>query len=154
MPRGGHNRKSNSLHVVEGTYRKDRHGAKVEPKPRPVAPSMPRWLDREGRKQWRSLAPELAKVGLLTVLDGPAFAIYCCLWSDFRRLSEVIDREGMVVEGRRGPVKHPLLPALHHAMDGVLTFSREFGLTPASRSRLSVAEPIDDDSDFEKWLGK
>ncbi len=152
MPRGGHNRKSTSLHVVSGTYRADRHGDKKGPKPQPVRPSCPRWLDKEAKNEWRRLSPELERLGLLTALDRAAFAIYCTCWADFKMFSEIIRREGAVVEGHRGVLrKHPLLPALHWAMDAVRVWSQEFGLTPLSRSRLSVMVPAEEESEA-KWL--
>lgn len=151
--RGGQNKKPKSLHVVEGTYRADRHKVRNQPRPRPVAPSCPRWLDKEAKKEWLRVASELEKVGLLTHLDRAALAIYCCVWSNFRTYSEIIRREGTVIEGHRGvPRKHPLLPALHRAADGVRVWSQEFGMTPSSRTRLSVTVPAEEDREFDKWL--
>ena len=155
MPRGGQNKKPKTLHVLEGNYRADRHEGKNQPRPRPAAPVAPSWLDAEAKAEWKRLAPELEKLGLLTVLDRAAFAVYCCIWSDFKMLSEIIEREGAVIEGHRGvPRKHPLLPALHQAMDGVRVWAQEFGMTPLSRTRLQVTVPPEEESDFEKWLDR
>ena len=68
------------------------------------------------------------------------------------QFSEIIDREGAVILGHRGvPRKHPLLPALHQAMDGVRVWAQEFAMTPLSRSRMNLpTEPLSDD--FQAWL--
>ena len=151
--RGGSNRKSKQLHVLSGSYRADRHDGKGQPKPRPVAPAAPpSWLDKEAKAEWRRVGPELEKLGLLTALDRAAFAIYCTCWSDFRCYSEIVEREGAVIEGHRGVLrKHPLLPALHQAADAVRVWAQEFAMTPLSRSRINLpTEPLSDD--FQKWL--
>ncbi len=84
--------------------------------------------------------------------SSEAAAIYCTCWSDFMTFSEIIRREGALIEGHRGVArKHPLLPALHWAMDAVRTWSQEFGLTPLSRTRLSVTVPAEEESE-PKWL--
>lgn len=149
--KGGHNRKPVSLHSLEGTGRPSRQNGNT-PRPRPTAPTCPSWLDKEAKAEWGRVGPELERLGLLTVLDRAAFAIYCTCWSDFMTFSEIIRREGAVIEGHRGLArKHPLLPALHWAMDAVRTWSQEFGLTPLSRTRLSVTVPAEEESE-PKWL--
>src|SRR2546421_647039 len=82
MPKGGHNAKPTGLKVLEGTYRRDR--AKREPKPLPVAPACPSWLDATGRAKWRELKPQLDRLGLLTEIDGDALAAYCSAWSRYQ----------------------------------------------------------------------
>ena len=148
--KGGHNRKPAALHVLEGTGRPSRQNGNT-PRPRPTAPTCPSWLDKEAKAEWARVAPELERLGLLTVLDRAAFSAYCQSWADFRHLSEIIDAEGAVIEGRRGaPRKHPLLPALHWAMAAVRTWSQEFGLTPLSRSRMSVGNVEEEEE--PSWL--
>jgi len=45
-----------------------------EPKPLQIAPECPDWLLDEAKKEWKRLAPELERLGLLTILDMAAFA--------------------------------------------------------------------------------
>lgn len=140
MTSGGHNRKSKSLRILEGSHRSGRRNGD-QPRPRPTAPKCPDWLAPEAKDEWARLAPELERLGFLTVLDRGALAAYCQSWAEFRQITEIIDREGMVIPGHRGiDRKHPLLPALHQAMEGVRGWSQEFGMTPLSRSRMSVGE--------------
>lgn len=146
MSRGGHNRKPTSLKLVQGTARPSRR--RNEPKPRLTAPPCPSWLSREARGEWRRLAPELERLGLLTVLDAVAFASLCESWASWRRCEEIIEHEGAVVPGHRGVMrKHPLLSAANAYQQAVRAFCAEFGLTPASRQRLDVVAEVEDDGE-------
>ena len=48
-----------------------------EPKPEKKAPSCPKWLDKEARKEWHRLAKKMEAIGILTEVDMAAFAAYC-----------------------------------------------------------------------------
>jgi phage terminase small subunit len=54
-----------------------RKANKTEAKPRPVPPPAPTYLAKNARRVWDRLEPELDRLGLLTVVDGDAFAAYC-----------------------------------------------------------------------------
>ena len=75
---------------------------KGEPEPgglSSVAP--PSHLSRDARAEWRRLAPELIRLGLLTVNDLAAFAAYCSAWSDFVAADRALERDGLVVQGKK-----------------------------------------------------
>lgn len=149
MPSGGQNAKPIALHQLRGTYRKDRHGKNI-PRPYPMAPRCPSWASADARKHWRRLAPELEKLGLLTILDADAFGLYCSALSQWISMSTQIDREGSVIEDSRGGRKHPLYPALHAAEDCLRWGFREFGMTPMARSRMNLPEV--ERNDFDSLL--
>ena len=150
MPRGGQNKKPLRLHTLHGTGRPSRQNGD-QPRPRPTAPACPDWLAAEGKAEWRRVAPELERLGLLTVLDRAGLTAYCQCWADFRAYSEIIAKEGSVIEGHRGGQrKHPLLPALRQAMDAVRVWAQEFGMTPSSRGRMSVGTV--DEEEEPSWL--
>jgi P27 family predicted phage terminase small subunit len=121
---------------------------KAEPKPPPKAPTRPGWLLPEAKREWRRLAPELERLGLLTVADRAAFAGYCQAWARWRECEERIAAEGAVVPGHRAIMrKHPLTPVAARYLDAMRGFAQEFGLTPQARSRLSLPghdEPEDE----------
>jgi len=138
--KGGHNRKPAALHVLEGTGRPSRQNG-ITPRPPPTAPTCPSWLDKEAKAEWARVAPELERLGRLTVLDRAALSCYCQSWAHFRAYSKITEEEGSVIEGHRGvPRKHPLLPALHQAADAVRAWANELGMTPLSRIRMSVGK--------------
>lgn len=143
MPRGGHNAKPTALKVLEGNLRKDR--LKNEPKPRPIAPKCPSWLDKEAKKIWRQLAPKLEKQGLLTENDGPLFSAYCEAYSRWKRTTEAL--RGM---DPADPAYRKVAITAEKALHEMRLIGQEFGLSPASRSRLDLPETEPDD--FEQFL--
>jgi len=114
---------------------------------------MPGWLAPEARRLWRSLAPELIRLGLLTPLDRAAFAGYCQLYARWRQAERVLAVEGETIPGHRGVLrKHPMLTVARQALELMRKFGEEFGLSPAARQRLRVKPPASDDDDFEGLL--
>ena len=109
-----------------------------EPKPAAGIPPCPAWLDVEAKARWAILAPELATLGLLTMIDGDALAAYCQAWAEFRIATEVLQKEGRVFfwkkSGYRAP--HPAVAQQRSAWQAIKAFAALFGLEPSSRSRL------------------
>ena len=120
--------------------------ARAKKKPRAVSaktPPCPRWLSKSARAEWRRLAPELARLGLLSRLDVAAFVALCCAIADLRWAQDVIEREGRIVDGHRGVrTKHPALTIERGSIEQVRRLSAEFGLTPATRPRVTEAVPL------------
>jgi phage terminase small subunit len=113
--------KPTAIRILEGNPGK-RPIRGDEPKPRRAVPPCPRWLAPEARREWRSLGPELARIGLLTVVDGPIFALFCQSFARFQQAE---------TDGDLAKVK-AYAPLMRAAMS-------ELGLTPAARARLAVA---------------
>ncbi len=127
---------------LRGSWRgKKRDG---QPRPDPKTPPCPRWLDKEARAKWRALVPELSRLGLLTIVDGDALAVYCEAWSSFRRACETLAKEGETFTTDKGYVgAHPAVAIRNAARQAIKAFASLFGLDPSSRTRLS-APPEDD----------
>ena len=65
-----------ALKLLEGNPGKRKLNDK-EPKPEKKAPSCPKWLETEAKKEWRRLAKKMELMGVLTEVDMAAFAGYC-----------------------------------------------------------------------------
>lgn len=116
-----------------------------EPKPRPVAPKCPSWLDAEARKEWRRIAPELDRLGLLTVVDMAALAGYCQSYSTWKAATEALNRHGLTYEATNGNIRQrPEAAIATRALAEVRQFCQEFGLTPSARARMTLPEAPDD----------
>lgn len=156
MGRGGHNKKSAHLHLIQGTLRAD-HIAANRLTPRPIVPPPPRGLDRRARSLWLRLAPILQPLGLLTELDMMAFEVLCHAHSRM----ELAEGRLRAIERRRRSVTVADLTVIRRAERSVeqaaqsfRLLAAEFGMTPAARGRLDIVAPIGDGGDegFEEFL--
>lgn len=94
--------------------------------------------DEEACKAWHRLVKELNKVGLIGKLDGDALTLYCKAWSRWIEAEDKLREFGPVMMDRdhNRPVLSPYWRVANTAMDQMKSLLGEFGLTPASRSRL------------------
>lgn len=146
------------LKVLKGT-RLDRVNLE-EPQPGDKKPEIPSWLSRRARTIWRSLAPDLERVGVLTHWDAEAFARYCDLTIRLREAVKALDDEGTVVtvyaadeEGVLRPIRSQRNPRVGVWQAMAAEHNRlaaRFGLTPSDRSqiRLGHGKPKDGGSDL------
>lgn len=152
MARGGHNKKPSNLKVIQGTARADRMPAN-EPRPTEIAaPKPPAGMDRYAKRAWVRLTPILERLGLLTESDLETFTALCHAWGRYeralRRLKQVEKRADVFDDLdtiRRAEV------SVEKAESSFRLLATEFGLSPASRSRLSVETQGDED---ESILGQ
>lgn len=116
----------------------------AEPKPRPMVPTCPQWLDLEAKREWKRISRELDRVGLLTLVDRAALAGYCQAWSRWREAEQVLSSHGLTFETPNGYIQQrPEVSIAQKSLQLVAKFCTEFGLTPSARTRLS-APGVDD----------
>jgi P27 family predicted phage terminase small subunit len=154
MGKGGHNKKPTQAKIIQGTFRKDRAPAK-EPKPEKVSnvPKPPAYLSKYAKKVWKDLAEELVEKGILTVVDLPALEACCEAYGQYRLAFEAVFRPVDPETGKKGKrtlarymkgrnsQTMPEYTAMNKAWATFKSFLTEFGLTPASRTKLEIAEP-------------
>lgn len=104
-----------------------------------VKPDMgppPDFLTGEALKEWESRAPELHRLGILTVINRQMFAIYCSMYGEW--VNDV--REG---------TQESITRANRNAQQ-IRMYATEFGLTPSSITRVQWKE--DDEEDEFKGI--
>ena len=140
---------------MRGSRGADKAGGR--PKPIPQPPACPRWLDKEARAKWKELVPELSRLGLLTVVDGPSLACFCEAWSTFRRACETLAKEGETFTTPKGYIAvHPMVAIRNASRHAIRLFGAPFGLDPGSRTRLEMPPDVDDEGEdeFEQFLNQ
>lgn len=143
MPKTGPAHKPTALKLIQGNPGHQKLN-RNEPKPRPIAPPCPAWLDLEAKREWRRIARELDSVGLLTTVDRAALAGYCQSWSRWRQAEMVLSAKGMTFETPNGYIQQrPEVAIAQKSLQLVAKFCTEFGLTPSARSRITVPERDD-----------
>lgn len=166
----GRKPKPTALHVLNGNPSKIKDLGKNEPKPIPIAPKCPTWLHKNAKKEWKRIAPQLERLGLLTQVDMAALAAYCESWAQYREAIEFIHKKGSAypiwereVDGsikyddRGQPIlrymqQWPQVSIANKALQNIKAFGTEFGLTPSSRGRLEVPGASEGDDPMEALL--
>jgi len=98
-------------------------------------------LNEEGMKAWRRLLPILIPAGLATPADYQGLTAHCQLWSRWVQINRLLNREGEVVMRKGIPELHPLLKQSEALAQQIRQYLCEYGLTPASRTRIKVDAP-------------
>ena len=111
-----------------------------EPQPARVVPTRPEWLAGAAAKVWDDYADLLHKNGLLTELDGMAFAMLCKSFERWAQAEKELAKTGLVLLAPSGfPIPNPWLGIATGAMDKIRELLSQFGMTPAARSKVQVA---------------
>ena len=132
-----------------------------EPQPAAAIVPCPSFIKGPARKEWKRVAAELYQLGLLTHIDRAALAGYCIAWGQLEEVEKELARmkrsarglaqlkkknpgmkasisNGMVsITSNGNAVIEPLLSVRKQAMEQMYRFLSEFGMTPASRTRIS-----------------
>jgi P27 family predicted phage terminase small subunit len=146
--------KPTALKVIQGTQRKDRANP-AEPKPEVLADDSPapEWLSPRGKEAWGDLLPLLRSMKVATTVDPAAFAMLCDALAEYIDAREVVIREGATY-WTRGKVEmlrsRPEVTIASEAWRRAKMMLTEFGLTPASRSKVSATVEGAQDP-LEKW---
>jgi P27 family predicted phage terminase small subunit len=110
-------------------------------------PDAPPFLVGYGCDEWFRVAPELHRLGLLTVLDIAPLAAYCRAYHTWRTaveaLHEMAKRDplthALIVKSRAGAaMQNPLVLTARQAANDMLSFAAEFGMTPVARARIAA----------------
>lgn len=109
------------LKLLDGNPGKKRIN-RSRPKPRSGIPSCPSWLSPEAKKEWRRVVKEMGPTGALRIVDGSMLATYCHLWGEFVDAA----RNGKTLSG--------------NFIAQMRALASEFGMTPSSRSRITVGD--------------
>lgn len=122
-----------------------------EPEPSPASTACPAWLEAEAKEEWNRVAPELGRLGLLTVVDLPAFAGYCQSYRRWREAERVVT-DTIKAGGMAMAVSQGLEGMARERLRLMKALAAEFGFTPASRSRVTAVPPKEEDP-FEDFAG-
>lgn len=117
-----------------------------EPQPDVAIPECPPHLEGEARKEYQRITAELVKLKIISQIDRAALVAYCQAWSDYVQATKKIKKEGEVLYSDKGNAYiNPWKNIQTSALDRVLRYSAEFGMTPSSRSRIKVETPTEED---------
>jgi P27 family predicted phage terminase small subunit len=110
-----------------------------EPKPEAAIPECPPELGPVARQEWDRMVEQLAPLRVLTPLDRSALAAYCVAYALWAEAVEQTQKYGVMVKSPTGyPIQSPYVSIANRQTEIMMRIASEFGLTPASRSRISA----------------
>jgi phage terminase small subunit len=122
--------KPHALKLLQGTDRPSRTNLN-EPKPQVGAPDMPRSLTPAAKLYWKQIMPHLLSMGVVSVADGAAMiALTECY-------SELVTARLALSANADPEIGFKLARQIDATDRRLKNWLNEFGLTPASRHRVS-----------------
>ena len=124
------------------------------PKPQPRLPRAPAHLADAAKQEWRRAGRFLLTLGLVSNLDLAAFAAYSTAYGRWVEAEQALRTYGVMLKSPKGfPIQSPYLAVANKAMEQMRSLLSEFGMSPASRTRVSASPLVDDEEDeFEALL--
>jgi len=153
------------IKIARGTFRNN-EAPQNEPIPPvlPCAPKAPSHLNSWGKRMWKETAGELLSLGMLAKLDLYSLEILCEQYGIYRELKDAITHQDMP-DGSRKKISYakylagqnsqtiPEYAAMRSAFERYTALLKEFGLSPASRSRMDIPrEPPKAVDEMERLL--
>ena len=149
--------KPTALKLLEGN-RGRRPLPEDEPKPKPVIPRCPSYVDAQSRKSWKTLAPKLFRLGLLTEVDAELLADLCqirsrliSIYRFIKKANKSLVQVKVTVAGSGQEHKEiqqsPYVVMERQYQELFRKLSSEFGLSPRGRVGLSVGRNEPDEGE-------
>jgi P27 family predicted phage terminase small subunit len=107
----------------------------------------PDWLDTNGEEEWRRVVPDLEDAGVTSRVEATALAAYCQAVSRLRKAEAEIFKDGITIMTAQGLKKHPSVSIAERSMLIIRAFASEFGMTPASRSKVQARPGVEPNSE-------
>lgn len=153
-----------NVHLLRGNPSKKAMGALIdELQPEVEIPDYPPWLWSEAKKEWKRIAVELERYGLISRLDRSALVLYCQAWAKMVWAERQLTRAMKLAEQKR--VEAEAAGGEYHGGDGIMvttaggnfTYSHHwvvgrhaaaevkryldlFGLSPSARAKVSPSD--------------
>lgn len=131
----GRKRTPTSLRVLRGN---NHHRPLPENEPQPEAGAeMPPDLSEDAQAHWPKISTMLNEAGVLTHMDAIALGMFCETYAQWRQATDEVARRPIVK--RKGvPYRSPFFPLVKETQDRMLKVMMEFGMTPASRTKVAA----------------
>jgi P27 family predicted phage terminase small subunit len=111
-----------------------------------------------GKYWFKRIGEELDAVGVMTTLDGKALELLIEAYTEYRQHCDVLTEEGYTYKtvsatGEDIVKAHPAAVMKSDAWKRIRAMLSEFGMTPASRSKVGASGPVEADP-LEEFLKK
>ena len=137
----GRKPKPTRFKVIEGNPGKRPINGR-EPQPPGSQPTCPAHLSGPAKAEWKRLAKNLNRMGVLTQVDRAALAAYCQAYGRWVEAERALAETPTLLKTPAGYVQaSPWLTIANKQLELMHKFMAELGLTPSARSRLAITVP-------------
>ena len=141
--RQGRKPKMTAKHVLEGTFRAERHGRRVDALADSSAANLakPDVIGEAGKWLWELTIRNLPG-GVLREQDAAKLELMCVSWEQYRKL----------LERMRSDDDPALISKLKNLADLIDKFGKQFGMSPLDRASLKVEDPKEAVDPFAEFM--
>jgi P27 family predicted phage terminase small subunit len=108
------------------------------PKPANSIPTCPAHLSPTGKAEWKRLASEMHRLGIISQLDRAVLAAYCQAYGRWVEAERKLKETPTLIKLPSGYIQpSPWLGIANKSQELMHKFLGELGLSPVSRSRVS-----------------
>ncbi|MBA3852921.1 MAG: phage terminase small subunit P27 family [Gemmatimonas sp.] len=145
-----------ALKLLKGTFRPDRDGGMPDPEALVEIPKAPAYLSTDAKREWKRVCAELIALGVLTNLDLAALEGYCTAYGRAVTAERSLKKSGKGIRALtmltpQGWIARPEVAIAKAAWAEARRFAQEFGITPASRTRVPHAKAGGDAPKKDPW---
>lgn len=131
---------------LRGTFRADKHEKREKIPVADGVPVRPKYLKGEALNYWNRLVPKLLAMNLVKAVDTELIVAACESWAFYRKAAEAATESPLDQDTRAAFRSYHI-----SFMDAV----KRLGLSPLDRSRLTVEEPKEEETDpFDAFVRK
>jgi P27 family predicted phage terminase small subunit len=110
--------------------------------------------DPVARAEWERVAGQLSETNQVTTVDRTTLIGYCLKYGQWVALEQEASRHPFIVRSPSGyPMPNPALGMANKVFGLMLKAAAELGITPSSRSRVSV-QPVERADEFTAFQNK
>lgn len=144
--------KPTNLKLLQGNPGK-RKINKNEPAPDIEIPDPTMPLNGYALEEWNRIAPILEDLGLISEVDATALTMYCVHFQQLREtVEELQDLDSKLMTAQSGHAQqHPFFSIINKQSKMCHKYLQEFGMTPASRSKVTALKKKADEHPLAKF---
>jgi len=148
MAATGRKPKPYNLRVIEGN--REHRPLPECPQPKIAHLKAPVWMSKEAKKEWKRIIKELYANNLFTKMDKAALEGYCVCYARWKEAEKKVDVP--IFKTEKGYIgMHPLVSIALKYSAQMRAYLAEFGMTPSSRTRISVDKKGREKNDDLDW---
>lgn len=172
---GGRNKKDAPTHIIQGTFRNDRHGEDSTPQPPKGDPVPPERLKGKAKAEWKRMVERLTVSKTLSLVDDAALYQYVQLYAEteqirgdhqrIRKLAEQLKKAAITLSGSELLEAIKKVIELERVLAGqtvqlrqghmaIRQYLVEFGMTPSARTRVKTSSGPKPTSAVDKFRQK